>query len=167
MNYCTNCGNKVQPHNQYCGECGHKLLNVHSKNQIDDKYKMLERNFTSSQQQFQESETMNKIKFNVDRISYRILQFFGVVSLIVIAILVFNPLITGKEFIVKSAFETNINVTDFRKSYGGFFGEISVFVIPLCIVLVGFWDKELIRILTITTLIFLFLYILSLFEQTL
>lgn len=57
MKYCTNCGNKLEPTDEFCTKCGTPVA-VPKKHQDDDKVK-LAREVTQLKQQMREQQRNN------------------------------------------------------------------------------------------------------------
>lgn len=165
MSYCINCGEHLEKNFKFCSSCGNSARPSQTQNRIDKGFSTIQKNISSVHKEFSESETINKVSEKSEKLINKVLRVFGVLGLITLSLMFLNPLITGNDFVIKSAYETNINVMGIFKSYAGFFGEIFVTIIaPLLLIFIGFKENSTIQILTILLTMGLTIYTITLFN---
>jgi hypothetical protein len=146
MKYCSECGKEVHFRNKFCPECGIELNKV--ENKIDKSVDKVKSGISSIQKELSESKTVVNITEGAKKIANetskkakstvnKFLQILGIIGIVVIGLMILHPIITGKDFVVQSAFEGNFNGN--YKNYAGFIGEITApIILPLIFIYLGF-----------------------------
>jgi hypothetical protein len=146
--YCTECRNKIEKSHKFCVECGKSTSEKKTTNKIDNSVNKVKRGFTSISKELSESETVNVISNKAYKLAKettetakdvgnKFLKFLGIIGFIVLALMIINPLVTGDDFVIKSAFDSNLGGN--RSNSAAFIGEITgTIILPLIFIYFGF-----------------------------
>jgi hypothetical protein len=146
MNYCTNCGNQLNDESKYCSRCGTQVSQISNKNKIDEKFGKLNRNLSGIKKEISESKQVQNFGKKSDKVAYKVLRFFGYIGLIVLVLMILYPFVTGNQFVINSAYESNKAWVGQRNNYIGFFGEILIALyFPLFLIFIGFINNKILK----------------------
>lgn len=120
MKFCSKCGNELTSASNYCASCGQKV-NSNNENKIDSSIEHIKKNISSVKNEISESQTIKdlntSINRNVRKTSAKIIDFLGIVGLVVILSQIFLFFAIDKVFLFQEAFEKHISSTNYLTNY--------------------------------------------------
>lgn len=153
--YCTKCGAIIESDYIFCKKCGCKVEKDTSENKIDKSIKKVKKGFSSIQKEIKESENIENFAESTKKVviettekaistGNKFLRFLGIIGIIILGLMLLYPIITGKDFVLQSAFESNFSKN--YQNYAGFIGEITVpIILPILFIYLGFKNNEKIK----------------------
>lgn len=164
MNYCANCGKQIEGKINFCPNCGSKNQAFKIPNKIDHRYDKFQKNISSIKTEISGSEALNKLSEKTGNIVHTVFRIIGVIGFIILGILFLIPITTDNDFIIKSAYDSNMNVTGVFKNPTAFFGETMLIYIPVFLIYLGFNDNSFIKTSAILIAVGLTFYTITLFN---
>lgn len=99
---------------------------------------------------------------NIEKKIYKLL---GIIGFCMLAFFLLMPIMSEKEFIIKSSYDENIRVMGIYKSYAGFILDLFAFLfVPIFCIYLGFKEYLFMKILAVLLFIGIIIYTISLFN---
>lgn len=142
MNFCSNCGNKLNTNVNFCSNCGCNFEKTTS-NKIDESVEKVIKGIEGATKEVSNSQYLNKALTNsINSIGKGLIKIFAIISIVIFFIQFFNYFFLNKNIHLISAYQDIINKSNYNN------GKLEIALIYFAQILPS----------TILPIIFIYLY---------